>query len=130
MLPRGINQNTFQDYIDDFTPQNVESFGGIQGHTPEQAARAVSNGRIISLGSNKYAVMIGKDKDVTAMIANDNPLLEPQPFIFSYGQPELPKMPSINDEVSTYSVKEESAKFAESRSPTAALRNLAKRGGF
>lgn len=130
LLPRGINQNTFQDYIDDFTPQNVESFGGIQGHTPEQAARAVSNGRIISLGSNKYAVMIGKDKDVTAMIANDNPLLEPQPFIFSYGQPELPKMPSINDEVSTYSVKEESAKFAESRSPTAALRNLAKRGGF
>jgi hypothetical protein len=130
LLPRGINQNTFQDYIDDFTPQNVESFGGIQGHTPEQAARAVSNGRIISLGSNRYAVMIGKDKDVTAMIANDNPLLEPQPFIFSYGQPELPKMPSMNNKVPTYKVEEESAKFAESRSPTAALGNLAKRGGF
>ena len=130
LLPRGINQNTFQDYIDDFTPQNIESFGGIQGHTPEQAARAVSNGRIISLGSNRYAVMIGKDKDVTAMIANDNPLLEPQPFIFSYGQPELPKMPSMNNKVSTYKVEEESAKFAESRSPTAALGNLAKRGGF
>ena len=36
----------------------------------------------------------------------------------------------MNDEVSTYSVEEESAKFAESRSPTAALGNLAKRGGF
>ena len=124
LLPRGINQNTFQDYIDDFTPQNVESFGGIQGHTPEQAARAVSNGRIISLGSNRYAVMIGKDKDVTAMIANDNPLLEPQPFIFSYGQPELPKRPSMNDEVSTYSVEEESAKFAKDRSATGALDKL------
>ena len=132
LLPRGVDKNTFEDYIDDFTPENVKSFGGILNHTPEQAARAVSNGRIISLGSNRYAVMIGKNKDITATTPNNNPLLEPQPFIFSYGQPEMAeqRMPSMNDEVSTYSVEEESAKFAESRSPTAVLSNLAERGAF
>ena len=126
LLPRGVDKNTFEDYIDDFTPENVKSFGGILNHTPEQAARAVSNGRIISLGSNRYAVMIGKNKDITATTPNDNPLLEPQPFIFSYGQPEMAeqKMPSINDEVSTYSVEEESAKFAKDRSATGALDKL------
>ena len=132
LLPRGVDKNTFEDYIDDFTPENVESFGGILNHTPEQAARAVSNGRIISLGSNRYAVMIGKNKDITATTPNDNPLLEPQPFIFSYGQLELPeqRMPSMGDKALTYSAEEESAKFSESRSPTAALSDLAKRGGF
>ena len=124
LLPRGVNKNTFEDYIDDFTPENVESFGGILNHTPEQAARAVSNGRIISLGNNRYAVMIGKNKDITATTPNDNPLLEPQPFIFSYGQPEMPRMPSMNDEVSTYSVEEESEKFAKDRSATGALDKL------
>ena len=124
LLPRGVDKNTFEDYIDDFTPENVESFGGILNHTPEQAARAVSNGRIISLGSNRYGVMIGKDKNITATIPNNNPLLKPQPFIFSYRQPEMPKMPSINDEVSTYSVEEESAKFAKDRSATGALDKL------
>ena len=124
LLPRGVDKNTFEDYIDDFTPENVKSFGGILNHTPEQAARAVSNGRIISLGSNRYAVMIGKNKDITATTPNDNPLLKPQPFIFSYGQPEMPRMPSINDEVSTYSVEEESEKFAKDRSATGALDKL------
>lgn len=56
-LPRGVDEDTFEDFIDEFSSEQVESIGGILGFTDNQAANVIQNGKIKSVGANKYIVM-------------------------------------------------------------------------
>lgn len=56
-LPRGTDENTFEDFIDGFTPSRVERLGGVLGFTNEEAAELIQDGRIKNIGANKYIIM-------------------------------------------------------------------------
>lgn len=56
-LPRGTNEDTFEEFIDEFTPSQVEKLGGVLGFTNEEAAELIQNGRIKNVGANKYIIM-------------------------------------------------------------------------
>lgn len=58
-LPRGVGEDAFEDFVDSFTPSQVGKLGGVTGFTDEQAALAIQNGKIKSIGANKYIVMTG-----------------------------------------------------------------------
>lgn len=53
-LPRGIDPDDFEDYIDEFTPDMVKSFGGVWSMSDEQAAKIIQDSAIVSVGSNRY----------------------------------------------------------------------------
>jgi len=56
-LPRGVDEDTFEDFIDGFSGLQVEQLGGVLGFTDNQAANVIQNGKIKSVGANKYIVM-------------------------------------------------------------------------
>lgn len=56
-LPRGTDEDTFDDFIDEFTPQQVESMGGALGFTNEEAAELIQDARLKNVGANKYIAM-------------------------------------------------------------------------
>ena len=53
-LPRGIDPDDFEDYIDEFTPDMVKSFGGVWSMSDEQAAKIIQDSAIVSVGANRY----------------------------------------------------------------------------
>lgn len=57
-LPRGVEEDDFEDFIDNFTSEEVTKLGGVMGYSAEEAAEAIQNGRIKSIGANKYIVMV------------------------------------------------------------------------
>jgi hypothetical protein len=58
-LPRGVDQDRFEAWIDRFSPEMIDYFApdGIAGMTNEEAADLVSRSRIQSIGNNRYAVV-------------------------------------------------------------------------
>jgi hypothetical protein len=74
-LPRGVDGDIFEDYIEDFGPDLVEHFGGVANYSNEQAADVIQEGQIVSVGSNKYGVRIGE-----TLLFNHSG----EPFLFSY----------------------------------------------
>jgi len=58
-LPRGVDQDRFETWIDRFSPEMIEYFApdGIAGMTNEEAADLVRRSRIQSIGNNRYAVV-------------------------------------------------------------------------
>ena len=56
-LPRNVDEDDFDDYIDEFTTDMAAEFGTVTGYTSEQVAEAVRKGRIVSNGSNRYYVV-------------------------------------------------------------------------
>lgn len=57
-LPRGVDEDTFDEFIEEFTPSQIESLGGVLGFTNEEAAELIQDGRIKNIGANKYVVMV------------------------------------------------------------------------
>jgi hypothetical protein len=53
-LPRGIDQDDFEDYIDEFTPDMVKRFGGVWSMSDEQAASIIQDSAIVFVGANRY----------------------------------------------------------------------------
>jgi len=58
-LPRGVDQDRFETWIERFSPEMVEYFApdGVAGMTNEEAADLVRRSRIQSIGNNRYAVV-------------------------------------------------------------------------
>lgn len=82
-LPRGVEENTFEDYIDEFSANDVAHFGGVWSMSNEQAAKLIQNARIQSVGDNRYMV----DVDGAVLMTADGQ----KPFEFSF-DPELLKI--------------------------------------
>lgn len=74
-LPRGIFEDDFEDFIDNFSTDDIEAMGGVSGYTPKQAQELIQDGRIKSVGSNRYEVIVGNTKLMNA---------EGKPFTLSY----------------------------------------------
>lgn len=74
-LPRGVFEDDFEDFIDEFSIDDIEAMGGVSGYTLTQAQDLIQNGRIKSVGSNRYEVIVGGDKLMNA---------EGKPFTLSY----------------------------------------------
>jgi len=79
-LPRGVDEDSFENFIDSFSASDVETFGGVMGYTDEQAAEAIQDARIKSIGSNEYVVMTN---DVQALFKANG-----EPFVLSF-TPEI-----------------------------------------
>ena len=114
-LPRGVAEDDFEDFIDDFQATDVVSRGGVSGYTPQQASEAIQDGRIKSVGANRYHVLVNGTQKL--MGANG------KPFTITYSKEEAA-------EKKAFDITEASRKFSLGRSPTAALSGLAERGGF
>jgi len=58
-LPRGVEQDRFETWIERFSPEMIEYFApdGVAGMTNEEAADLVRRSRIQSIGNNRYAVV-------------------------------------------------------------------------
>ena len=53
-------EDTFDDFIEEYSGLQVEALGGVLGFTDNQAANVIQNGKIKSIGANKYIVMTDK----------------------------------------------------------------------
>ena len=125
-LPRGISTDTFQTYVDRFSAKDVTAFGGAFGYTPEQAAVAIQDGRIVSDGDNRYRVLVNGSVPLTSPNGEN--------FIFSYTESVVSEQAGMaaeqmqkNAELfrkeygisapkdTTYNLEAESKKFSESR---------------
>jgi hypothetical protein len=74
-LPRGVSDDDFNDYLDDLQPETIEDMGGIANYSNDAAIEAIQQGRIRSVGANKYMV----ETNGGTLFGNDG-----KPFIFSY----------------------------------------------
>ena len=61
-LPRGVDEDTFEDFIDEFSGLQVGLLGGVLGFDDNQAANAIQNGKIKSVGANKYIIMTNESQ--------------------------------------------------------------------
>jgi hypothetical protein len=114
-LPRGVIEDDFDDFIDDFSIDDIEAVGGVSLYTPSQAQELIQDGRIKSVGANQYEVIDDGGNKLTNA--------KGEPFTISYSAEAQRKKRGWN-------VALESKKFADGRSPTASLSSLAKRSGF
>ena len=67
-LPRGVDEDSFEDFINEFSGAQVAGLGGVIGFDDNQAANAIQNGKIKSIGANKYIVMTNGSQ---ALFKND-----------------------------------------------------------
>lgn len=56
-LPRGVDEDKFEDFIDYFSAESVADYGGVWSMTNEQAAEAIQDGQLVNVGSGRYAVI-------------------------------------------------------------------------
>jgi len=75
-LPRGTDPDDFEDFIDDFTSEAVAFLGGVSGFTNEEAAEAIQDGKITSIGEGKYIVMGDNNSALFGVDGN--------PFVIEY----------------------------------------------
>lgn len=61
-LPRGVDEDTFEDFIDEYSAPQVEALGGVLGFTDIQAAQMIQNGKIKSVGANQYIIMANESQ--------------------------------------------------------------------
>ena len=76
-LPRGVDPEVFQDFIDDLEPSTVAEMGSIRNHTAEQAAETIRRSALIGLNSGSYRIetdqgpLLNEDGSLFMLIWND-----------------------------------------------------------
>lgn len=58
-LPRGLDQDVFEDIVDEFSPEMLRLFApdGVTGYTDEQAVSRLKNSRLVNSGTGGYYVI-------------------------------------------------------------------------
>lgn len=81
-LPRGIDASVFDDYIDGFTPEMVQTFGGVKGVNDSQAVDLISTGTPVSYGNGRYVInsRVGtlRRPDGSLFVISYDPSLDPR----------------------------------------------------
>jgi hypothetical protein len=80
-LPRGVDEDVFEDYIDRFDGETVGRYGGVFGLNNDEAAKLIHKAQLKSVGSNRYMVIVDNAKLTTNTGEN---------FIISF-DPEIKK---------------------------------------
>lgn len=70
-LPRGVDEDDFEDFIDDIQPSTIEKLGGVQGLSSDRAAEVIKQARIRNIKSGEYIVQ-----------ANNGTLMKPDGTFF------------------------------------------------
>jgi hypothetical protein len=78
-LPRNVDQDDFEEYIDFLQPQTIIDMGGIQNFDDDQAIDAIQESKIQSIGANQYVII----RNGMTLFSKKNPR---EPFIFSYSK--------------------------------------------
>ena len=76
-LPRGVDSETFEDFIDDIQPETIEALGGVQGVSNERAVELIQQSRVRNIKSGSYII----DYDGTQLWGNDN-----KPFVIEWSE--------------------------------------------
>jgi hypothetical protein len=79
-LPRNVEADVMEDFIDEFSPEAVKHIGGVDNRTDKDAAKMIRDGIWRSVGSNQYAIITPFGE----LMQNGKPLR------ISY-DPEIPK---------------------------------------
>jgi len=74
-LPRGVDEDSFDEFIDNMQPEFIADAGGIANYSDSEAVEAIKQGRVRSIGANQYMV----ETDGGVLFDNNG-----NPFIFSY----------------------------------------------
>jgi len=74
-LPRGVDEDDFDDLISDIQPETIDALGGVNGMSSERAAQLIPHARIRSVGNSQYRVEL----DGGALFDKDG-----LPFIIEY----------------------------------------------
>lgn len=80
-LPRGVENDDFESFMDRFPEQLVTHFGGIKGATPKQAAEFIQESKLKSIGTNRYIVL----QESGAPVMRD----DGQPFVINFEDDEV-----------------------------------------
>jgi len=75
-LPRGVIDDDFEDFIDEFSADNVNKMGGVLGFTDIEAANIINDAKIKSIGANKYIILTGETQALFGADGN--------PFVISF----------------------------------------------
>lgn len=57
-MPRGVDPDQFDLFVDGINADYIDSLGGVAGYTSQQAISAIREGRLLSVGDNEYVVMV------------------------------------------------------------------------
>jgi len=74
-LPRGVDEDSFDEFIDTLQPETIADMGGIANYSDDEAVEAIKQGRVRSIGANQYMV----ETNGGTLFGTDG-----KPFIFSY----------------------------------------------
>lgn len=112
-LPRGIDDDAFEDYVDNLQPDTIEALGGIANFTNEEAILAIQAGRIRNIGNNQYVIETGgggffTEKAVTTLFGRNG-----EPFIFSYNEDQAALNNAIAEEKAQQRADEIQAQIME-----------------
>ena len=80
-LPRGIDGDDFESFMDRFPANLVTHFGGVQGASAQEAAEYIQERKVKSIGTGKYIVL--HDNGVPLMREDG------QPFVITWGGDEV-----------------------------------------
>lgn len=82
-LPRGVDEDDFSDFIDEFTPEMVQHFGGVWSMSNENAAKVIQDAELVSVGQNRYMVVV-ENQALQAPSGQE-------PFYLSYDKELIPR---------------------------------------
>ncbi len=80
-LPRGVDGDDFESFMDRFPASLVTHFGGVKGASAEEAAEYIQERKVKSIGTGKYIVL--HDNGVPVMREDG------QPFVITWGGDEV-----------------------------------------
>lgn len=77
-MPRGVDPDQFESFIDNIDADYVESIGGVAGIKTEDAVDMIKNSRIYATGENFYEVRVAGSlslfkKDGTPLVISYTP---------------------------------------------------------
>jgi hypothetical protein len=70
-IPPGVNEDLFENFIDNIDAKYIEDMGGTVNMTPSDLAEKIGDSRIKNVGANKYIIQTSEKKD-----ANGNLIFE------------------------------------------------------
>jgi len=76
-LPRGVDSDDFEDFIEDIQAETVEALGGVSGLSNERAAELIQAGRLRGVKSGGYVVEV----DGQALWTDQN-----KPFVIDWNE--------------------------------------------
>ena len=80
-LPRNVDEDKFESFMDRFPPELVDHFGGIRGASIDEAVEFIQRSKLKSIGTNRYIVL---QESGAPVMREDG-----EPFVINFGDDTL-----------------------------------------